>query len=73
MPSAERVHNLLQMCGSNLIIRSMARSLGLAKSGHPPNVFSSWLEHNADYVRAWHGKNVPMTRLPRLTFNRKID
>ncbi len=42
MRNAESVRNLLQMGGSNLIIWSIARSLGLAKSRHPPNVFSSY-------------------------------
>jgi len=58
MLSAESVHNLLQMGGSNLIIWNISGSLGLVESRHPPNVFSSWLERNADYVRAWHGRNV---------------
>ena len=40
MSSAESVGNLLQMGCSNLVIWSIARSLGLAKSRHPPRVFA---------------------------------
>lgn len=54
MSSAESVRGLSVMGGSNLSIWNISRSLGLAKSGHCPSVFSSWLERNADYVCSCH-------------------